>query len=171
MTSDITQPPVASSDELPSAVLVGLYPKSLHRAADCLVYSDRFVFLGLARKAVMKRLMGTSVIPLDPAAIPMALVMTVASKAAEAKMQPLSKDVADKYQLTPELAEALEHAKTIRFVDIKRVSFPWYSLSAYAINVEMVDGSRERLLPSQTYTKKEVVKDVFRRVLGDRVAG
>ncbi|TMF45197.1 MAG: hypothetical protein E6I24_09985 [Chloroflexi bacterium] len=167
---DRTTTPAARGDELPQVVLVGLYPKSLRRAADCLVYSDRFVFVGISRKSVLKRMVGTAVTPLDPAAIPMALIMTVASKAAEQKMQPLSKELADKYQLTPELAEALQNSKTIRFVDIKNVSFPWYSLSAYAVNVEMVDGSKERLLPSQTYAKKDFVKQVFKGVLGDKVS-
>jgi hypothetical protein len=168
---DLTTTPAGRGDELPQVVLVGLYPKSLRRAADCLVYSDRFVFVGISRKSVLKRMVGTAVAPLDPAAIPMALIMTVASKAAEHKLQPLSKEVAEKYQLTPELAEALQNSRTIRFVDIKKVSFPWYSLSAYAVNVEMVDGSKERLLPSQTYAKKDFVKAVFKRVLGDRVSG
>lgn len=170
-TGDMTMTPPAADDELPSVVLVGLYPKSLHRAADCLVYSDRFVFVGISRKSVLKRMVGTPVASLDPAGIPMALIMTVASKAAEKKLQPVSKEVAEKYQLTPELAEALQNSKTIRFVDIKRVSFPWYSMSGYSVNVEMVDGSKERLLPSQTHTKKDVVKEVFKRVLGDRVSG
>jgi hypothetical protein len=171
MSTDLTAPPPpAAQDEVPMIVLVGIYPRSLHRAADCLVYSDRFVFLGLSRKSVMKRLVGTPVRTLDPAGIPMALVMTVASKVAEAKMQPLSKELADKYQLTPDLAERLEHSRTMRFVDIKRVSFPWFAMAAYAVDVEMVDGSKERLLPSQTYAKKDLVKEVFKRVLGDKVA-
>ena len=170
-TSDVTMPAAARDDELPLAVLVGLYPKSLHRAADCLVYSDRFVFVGLSRKSVLKRMVGTPVATLDPAGIPMALIMTLASKAAEKKLQPVSKEVAEKLQLTPELAEAIQNSKTIRFVDIKAIKFPWYSLSAYAVNVEMVDGSKERLLPSQTYAKKDFVKEVFRRVLGNKVSG
>ena len=102
----------------------------------------------------------------------MALILTVASKAAERKFRPVSKEVADKYQLTPELAEALQNSKTIRFVDVKTVNFPWYGyLSGYRVNVEMVDGSKETLLPSQTYTKKDIVKDVLKRVLGDKVSG
>ena len=166
-----TEPNRATGDELPQAVLVGLYPRSLHRAADCLVYRDRFVFVGLPRKAVLKRMVGTPVATLDPSTIPIALIMTMASKAAEHKMQPLSKDLAEKFQLTPELAEALQNSKTIRFADISKVSFPWYSLSAYAVNVEMVDGSKERLLPSQTYAKKEYVEQVFKQVLGDKFSG
>ena len=70
---DRTTTPAARGDELPQVVLVGLYPKSLRRAADCLVYSDRFVFVGISRKSVLKRMVGTAVTPLDPAAIPMAL--------------------------------------------------------------------------------------------------
>ncbi|TMG39908.1 MAG: hypothetical protein E6H92_03660 [Chloroflexi bacterium] len=171
-SGDLTKEPEAGGDELPQAVLVGLYPKSLHRAADCLVYSDRFVFVGLSRKSVAKRMVGTPVASLDPAGIPMALILTVASKAAERKFRPVSKEVADKYQLTPELAEALQNSKTIRFVDVKTVNFPWYGyLSGYRVNVEMVDGSKETLLPSQTYTKKDIVKDVLKRVLGDKVSG
>ena len=145
-SGDLTKEPEAGGDELPQAVLVGLYPKSLHRAADCLVYSDRFVFVGLSRKSVAKRMVGTPVVSLDPAGIPMALILTVASKAAERKFRPVSKEVADKYQLTPELAEALQNSKTIRFVDVKTVNFPWYGyLSGYRVNVEMVDGSKETL--------------------------
>jgi hypothetical protein len=168
---EVTEASQRSGDELPQAVLVGLYPKSLGRAADCLVYSDRFVFVGLPRKAVLKRMVGSPVVTLDPTTIPIALIMTLASKAAEHKMQPLSKDLAEKFQLTPELAEALENSKTIPFVDIKKVSLPWYSISAYAVNVEMVDGGKERLLPSQTYAKKDYVKEVFKRVLGDKFSG
>src|SRR5438309_11812236 len=97
---DRTTTPAARGDELPQAVLVGLYPKSLHRAADCLVYSDRFVFVGLSRKSVAKRMVGTPVASLDPAGIPMALIMTSAAKAAERKFQPVAKEVAEKNELT-----------------------------------------------------------------------
>src|SRR5438270_269315 len=140
--------------------------------ASAVIRPTAFVFVGLSRKSVAKRMVGTPVASLDPAGIPMALILTVASKAAERKFRPVSKEVADKYQLTPELAEALQNSKTIRFVDVKTVNFPWYGyLSGYRVNVEMVDGSKETLLPSQTYTKKDIVKDVLKRVLGDKVSG
>ncbi len=147
----------ARAAELPQAVLVGLFPKSLKRLADCLVYSDRFVFLGLARKAIAKRAFGGGI--LTPAMFPLGVVsggLGLGSAYADAEQAAL---------LTPELAEAAEHARTVLFSDIVGVKFGYAYGRAYGITLELADGTKEKLLPGPQHTPKKAVQSCFAQVL------
>ena len=159
-------------ERTPQFILTGLFPKSLGRAADCLVYHDRFVFLGLSRRAIFTRAMaGGPMVVNNPAALPLALLIKAAGTLAAEKDARSQRSKLS--ELSPELAEAAEHSRSIMFLEIERVTFPKYVFGRpYAVDLHLIARGRERLLPATglIFTKKDLVKDVLRTVLGDKVA-
>ena len=139
-------------DELPQAVLVGLFPRSLRRAADCLVYRDRFVFVGLSRKDIAKRAFGGGAF--DLALLPLAAVLSATGMAA-------ALDGRDQgMQLTPEVAEAAAKSRTILFADVRDVRFS--KLFGFSVKLTLVDGTTETLVTGPQFTNIKSIEACFR---------
>jgi hypothetical protein len=141
--------------ETPQAVLVGLFPRSLRRNADCLVYRDRFVFLGLSLKGAAKRAFGGGAT--DLALLPLSAVLftTGMSAAYDGRDQGM--------QLTPEVAEAAEKIRTILFADIRDVRFS--KLFGFGIKLTLVDGTTESLVTGKQFTNPKAIEACFRQVV------
>jgi hypothetical protein len=143
------------ADETPQAVLVGLFPRSMRRNADCLVYRDRFVFVGLSRKAAAKRVVGRG--PFDLAMLPLAAVLGATGMAAAEA----GRDHA--MQLSPELAEAAAKSRTILFADVRDVRFS--KLFGFGIKLTFVDGTTESLTNGPQFTDPKAIEAYFRQVV------
>jgi hypothetical protein len=147
----------ARAEEVPIVVLTGLFPKSLKRAADCLVYRDRLVFVGLSRKAVAKRGLGGGIVPLE--LLPLALFGGAGG------IWSATNDAARLADVPPELAEAATHARTILFGDIVAARFAYAYGRPYSVKLELRDGTKETLLPATVHTKKADLKRILQQVL------
>jgi hypothetical protein len=146
---------VSDPDELPQAVLVGLFPRSMRRNADCLVYRDRFVFVGLSRKDAAKRAFGGGVF--DLATLPLAAVLGATGMAAAEA----GRDHA--MQLSPEVAEAAAKSRTMLFADIRDVRFS--KLFGFGVRITFVDGTTASLTNGPQFTKPKAIEACFRQVV------
>ena len=151
----MSQPIPDPAHETPQTVLVGLFPRSLRRVADCLVYRDRFVFMGLSRKAAAKRAFGGGVV--DLAMLPLAAVLGATGMAAAEA----GRDHA--LQLSPEVAEAAALSRTMLFADIRRVEFR--KLFGFSVRVTFTDGTTESLTIGRQFTKPKVIEATFAQVV------
>jgi hypothetical protein len=143
--------------ETPRVVIAGLFPKSLKRAADCLVYHDRLVFIGLTRKAVAKRSFGGGIVPLE--LLPLALFAGGVGVGAAAS------DAAGLGPLPAEVAEAAAHARTILLRDITSASFAYAIGRPYSLKLGLADGTTEVLLPANVHVAKKDLKRILQQVL------
>lgn len=134
---------------------MGLFPRSMRRNADCLVYRDRFVFLGLSRKDAAKRAFGGGAF--DLALLPLAAVLGATGMAsAEA-----GRDHA--LQLSPELAEAAAMSRTMLFADIRQVEVK--KLFGFSVKLTFTDGSSESLTIGRQFTNPKAIEACFRQVV------
>jgi hypothetical protein len=141
--------------ETPQAVLVGLFPRSMRRNADCLVYRDRFVFVGLSRKGAAKRAFGGGAV--DLALLPLSAVLgPTGMAAAEAGRD-------QGMQLSPEVAEAAAKSRTILFADIRDVRFS--KLFGFGVKLTLVDGTTESLTNGPQFTNPKAIEACFRQVV------
>ncbi len=146
---------------MPQAVLVGLFPRSLRRLADCLVYRDRFVFVGLSRKDAAKRSLGGGAF--DLAMLPLAAVVSgTGMAAAEA-----GRDAA--MQLPAEVAEAAAKSRSILFVDIKQVRVSKFF--GFSVKITLTDGSTETLVTGRQFTNPKAIEACFRQVVPHAFSG
>jgi len=147
--------PMERAREVPQVVLVGLFPKSLRRLADCLVYRDRFVFVGLSRKDIAKRSFGGGAF--DLALLPLAAVLSgTGMAAAEAGHNAAM-------QLPAEVAEAAAKSRTILFADIKQVRMS--NFFGFSVKITLTDGSSETLATGRQFTKPKAIEACFRQVV------
>ena len=134
---------------MPQVVLVGLFPRSLRRLADCLVYRDRFVFVGLSRKDAAKRSLGGGAF--DLAMLPLAAVVSGTGMAAA------------------EVAEAAAKSRSILFVDIKQVRVSKFF--GFSVKITLTDGSTETLVTGRQFTNPKAIEACFRQVVPHAFSG
>jgi hypothetical protein len=153
--------PMERAREVPQVVLVGLFPKSLRRLADCLVYRDRFVFVGLSRKDIAKRSFGGGVF--DHAMLPLAAVLGATGMAAAGAGQ------AAAMQLPAEVAEAAAKSRTILFADIQQARVSKFF--GFSVKLTLTDGSTETLVTGRQFTNQKAIEACFRQVVPHAFSG